>query len=121
MGRNTATVTALTRPEPSGATCRSTATTPAATATASSRPGSRAASGRTRPAPPRQTTTMATAAIAVTATVWRGTGPTHPFALQDTTTTTRDRDTIRDQAAAADQDVTREDTILVQDQDTIRD
>merc|ERR1712038_857521 len=30
-------------------------------------------------------------------------------------------DTIRDQVAAADQDVTREDTVVVQDQDTIRD
>merc|ERR1712061_649140 len=32
----------------------------------------------------------------------------------------QDQDTIQDQAAAADQDVTREDTILAQDQDTIR-
>merc|ERR1712061_475728 len=32
----------------------------------------------------------------------------------------QDQDTIQDQVAAADQDVTREDTILAQDQDTIR-
>merc|ERR1712061_737222 len=32
----------------------------------------------------------------------------------------QDQDTIQDQAAAADQDVTREDTILAQEQDTIR-